>query len=558
MTINDAIKEVVNKVNPSWPTIYKIRFVYLSIGKLLQKDTDFFFSVDDKLFEKNMSVEEIEKVYLDNKSSGDLKVICRSAAYILQRIYDELGITSKLIKSNNNVINYEHADKTVIINHWFLAVYDEGKAYFLTLASDLPYIQMGMQTRHFATNIPYKKHTKSGEEIQVYCGKEIHHTVLTDKELRDIDLNIGYIRNQYKYDEEYRPSKDWHYNYGDAALMMLNSSLKNNNLYYELELQSTKFYNRITEFKSNNKTISLIDTKLNTISKEEWFDWLKILCRFVHRKIEKIIGYKIFIETYYDSPNWNYDDWVKDVCIQMQRYLYGFVSKNDDDLYIEGDFNYTKWSRKMKKAIQPMYDESDYSNVLLILDKTNVLANMVLYIGPQKNFSTLLNSLSLHFIKKDFVLENAIKDGVVSSKYIAHKFRTLFRCIFSCNGSLTDFNKMDYSEQIVVLKMILDRMFPELNKENSILDEGYDERYSVVQNRIQTYAIKHKEKDKYAMIFHIVGDDSYDDTYYFYDPKENIFNIANILNIDNEYVIISNRLRTRIEDLEDIEQKKTK
>ena len=31
-----------------------------------------------------------------------------------------------------------------------------------------------------------------------------------------------------------------------------------------------------------------------------------------------------------------------------------------------------------------------------------------------------------------------------------------------------------------------------------------------------------------------------------------------ILNIDNEYVIISNRLRTRIEDMEDIEQKKTK
>ena len=60
------------------------------------------------------------------------------------------------------------------------------------------------------------------------------------------------------------------------------------------------------------------------------------------------------------------------------------------------------------------------------------------------------------------------------------------------------------------------------------------------------------------MIFHIVGDDSYDDTYYFYNPKENIFKIANILNIDNEYVIISNRLRTRIEDMEDIEQKKTK
>lgn len=559
MTINDIVKLIVNEINPEWPALYKIRYVYLSLGKYLQKDTDFFFSVDNKLSDRNMSIDEIEKIYEDKKESGDFKVICRSAAYILQRIFDEIGIKSQLIKSNNNVIDYEADNKTLSINHWFLAAYDENEnAYFLTLASDLPYIQLNMQTKHFATNIPYKKVSKSGEEIQVYCGKEIKHTVLSDKDLRAIDLEIGYLKNQYKYDDNYRPSKGWHYNYDDASILMLASSLKNNNLYYELEEQRTKFYNRITEFKSGDKNISLMDVRLDSLTKDDWNNWLRVLCRFVHRRIEKNTEYRIFVKNYYDSPNWNYEDWIKDVCVQIQRYLYQFVEKNDESLYIEEEFTYSKWSRKMKKAIEPLYKVSDYDNILLILDKTNVLANMVLHIGPQKNFSTLLNSLASHFIKRDFVLENATKEGIVSSKYIAHKFRTLFRKIFSCNEEITEFNKMDYSEQVVIIKLILDKMFPELNMENGLLTEWYDEKYSIVQNRIQTYAIKHKENEQYALIFHIIGDDSYDDTYYFYDPKENILKVTNILTINNDYVIISNRLRTRIEDMEDIEQKKTK
>ena len=250
-------------------------------------------------------------------------------------------------------------------------------------------------------------------------------------------MEIGYLKNQYKYDDNYRPSKGWHYNYDDASILMLASSLKNNNLYYELEEQRTKFYNRLTEFKSGDKNISLMDVRLDSLTKEDWNNWLRVLCRFVHRRIEKNTEYRIFVKDYYDSPNWNYEDWIKDVCIQIQRYLYQFVGKNDESLYIEGEFTYSKWSRKMKKAIEPLYKVSDYDNILLILDKTNVLANMVLHIGPQKNFSTLLNSLASHFIKRDFVLENATKEGIVSSKYIAHKFRTLFRKIFYCNEEIT-------------------------------------------------------------------------------------------------------------------------
>lgn len=557
MTVNQIVDLVIGNVNNSWPTLYKIRYVYLALGKILQKDTDFFFSVDNKLEEQNLSIEEIEKVYCDNKSAGDLKVICRSAAYILQRVYDELGIKSELVKSNNNVIDVNFDDKNVIIHHWFLAVYDEdGKAYFLTLASDLPYIQMGMQTKHFASNIPYKKVQKNGEEIQVYCGKEIKHTVLSDKELRAIDLDIGYINTIYSYDDNYKQSKEWQYNYNDASIAMLNKELANSKMYIELEEQSTKFYNKLTEFRSGDKMISLLDVPVSELTLDDWSNWVKVLCRLVHRRIEKIAEYKIFIDVYYDDPKWNYNDWIKEICTQTQRYLHKFLDSTHEELWVSDDFVYSKWSRKMKKAIESRYDEMPVDNVMNILDKTNILANMALIGEFNRTFVKLFHELSYHFIKKDFLFETSKVNGVASSKYIAHKFKRLFTKIFSCNHELTDFNKMDYSEQIVIIKMIIDKFFPEFNRNNAVLEEWFNESYSIVQNRIQVYSVKHRETGDYSIVFHIVGDKSTGDTYYLFNPKINRFGSVNILNINSEYIIVSDRFKTRIEELEEIEEEK--
>lgn len=558
MTINDTIDTVLRGVKAEWTTLEKIRYVYLALGKTLHKHTDFFFSVDNKLSDRNMLIEEIKQIYEDKKDTGDLKVICRSAAYMLQKAYDRLGIKSELIKSNNNVINYENNGENVEINHWFLAVYDdEGKAYFLTLASDLPYIQMNMQTRHFASSIPYTKVQKNGEVIQVYCGKEIKHTVLDDEQLREIDEKIGYLRNQYHYDSDYQMTKKWFYNYDDAAIAMLVNELKNNKLYYDLECQSTRFYTKLMEFRNGDKEISFYGKETQSIEKEDWEVWIKKLCKFVHRKIEQIIGYKIYVDTYYNEENWNYKDWLYDICVQLQRYLYQFMNEDHPELYVTPDFNYSKWSRSMKKVIQDNYRVHEIDNVLAMLDKTNILASSVLG-KPTDKFMKVFNMLAYHFMNRNYVFESDVNDKRITSKYIAHKFSRLFKRVFSCGEEKTEFNSMSYSEQIVILKMIVDKMFPEINIDNGILEEWYDDRYSVVQNRIQTYAIRSKSNDEYAVVFHVLGDETYDDTYYFYDPKENIFKVTNILNINDGYTIISNRLRTRIEDMEDIEEKKTK
>jgi hypothetical protein len=556
MTINDAVEITLNGINPEWSDLEKIRYAYVTIGGLIQKHTDFFFSVDNKLGDANLSLEKIKEIYKDKKDTGDLKVICRSAAYILERIYTELGIESKLVKTNS-IISAVQDEEEYLIHHWILVVKDGDNNYFLTLSADLAYIQIGMETRHFASNIPYKRQI-GDKEVQVYQGDEIKPTVLDKKTLRDIDIKIGYLKNKYNYDEKYRSTRESHYNYSDASLYMLSSDLVSNRLYNEMEEQNTYFYNRLIEFDTEDRHISLTETSIEEITQEEWNIWLKKLCKLVHRRIEKIIKYRIMIDTFYDEEEWNYEDWLRDVCVQIQRYLHQYLNETHEELWVHGEFNFSKWSRQYKKTMGPMYDVLEVNNILMMLDKTNALATGVLSGDIPKGFMTLFNSLSYHFVKRDYLLEGATHNGIVSSKYIAHKFKRLFTSIFECNNVITDLNRMEYSEQIVIIKMIIDRMFPELNSQNGIIDEFYNENYSIVQNRIQIYSVKHKNTGEYNLVFHIVGDDTFSDTYYFYETKTNKFGIANILRINRDYIIVSDRLRTRIEEMEDIEEKKNK
>ena len=203
------------------------------------------------------------------------------------------------------------------------------------------------------------------------------------------------------------------------------------------------------------------------------------------------------------------------------------------------------------------FEEFDYDNVILIIDKMNALVSFVDRGHFNHHFSVLLNSLAYHFIHRENLFEESLIGGKVSSKYIAHKFKKLFTVIFDCNNTVGLLSDMSYSEQIVIIKLILERMFKELNKNNSSLDD-YDDNYSAVFNRIQLYAIKHKKSGEYSVIFHILDDGTYVDTYYYYNPKTNEFKLANIFDIYSDYVIVSNRLKTRIEEMENIEEPEKK
>lgn len=561
--INDLVNLVTSKVNPEWPTIYKIRYVYLEIGKHLYKDADFFFSADGKLGSANLSVSEIKEIYYSElgRTVNDkyLRVICKSASHILKLAYDKLGIDSNLVETNTTAAAVSE-DEEFLINHWFLAIHDDenDKIYFATLIPDLPYIQLNMATKHFGVNISYKKNYK-GEILQVYKGDEIKHSVIPKDKLKEIDMAIGYINKYYHYNNKSQVDANWFLQYDDASLYILRDNLRDDKLFYELEIEDTSFYENLTNFKDeNNNEISFLNDDINSMSDSDWNYWIKLLCKNVLDKIQELLGYEVNVLPNFDSKYWNYDSWLMNLCSQIQYDI--FLSLNDgrkDDfsnIYIDvNDFKYNKWSKKVKNHFDKKINNFDYGNILLILDKLNNLINCVNNKNKSGNFNNLFLGIAYHFIEPSHLYENNIsRDGFLSNYYIANKFNKLFRKVFSCNELVTEFNNMGYAEKVTIIKNVLLMMFPEITKDNSCMLKEYNDEYHPIFNRIQIYPIKNKENGYFSILFNILGETDY---YFFYNAKTNTFRVSNALDIYNDYIIISNRMKNRIsvEDLEKID-----
>lgn len=560
MNINEIINNIILGIKSEWSTLTKIRYAYVELGKYLQKDTDFFFSVDKKLGENNLSYEEIAAIYNDDVVLST-RVICKSASVLLKTILDRLGIESRLVKSINNVIDYSDGNNELLINHWMLAVNDGENEYFCTLSSDLPYIQMGMETKHFGVNIPYMKELNDGTTIQVYEGEEIKHSVLGQNELRNIDIEINYIKDYYRYNESNQPSKEWNLHYSNASFNMLKDAVRGNKLFYELEVGKTDFLNHLMNFEGENgRMISFYDTPISSLTDEDWNKWIKVVCGEVQNKICDILGYDIYPIPTLESNSWNYESWLLSLSSKIEDEIYRqFDLYNDEikEISIQVDnFKYNKWSKKLKQKldINGIYD---HENIIFILDKLNALVNCIKSKGKNGSMNSLLQSLSYHFINPYNLYENNIdEEGKLSSYYIANKFDEMFERVFSCNETITNFNMMSYSEQVVIIKEVLALMFPEINADNSKMVDGYDERFSPVLNRIQIYPVKSKIDGEYSIIFSVIGDDMDEDFYFFYDLKNNTFNVCNILDINNDYIFVSNRMKSKlgVEDLEDVEE----
>lgn len=533
MSINEIKQEIISKIDINWPTLYKIRYVYLMLGKYLSKDTDFFLSVDNKLDKLNLTFDEINDIY-NSKEGRDNLVICYSAACILKDIYDSLGIKSKLIKSLNNKVEYEKDEQSMTINHYFLAVSDEKDTYFMSLASDLAYIQEGMQTKHFANYIPYTMNINN-KEINVYEGKRINARVLTNEELYKIDKDIKYLENLFLD----KKTKEYSLQYNNSYFQILKDDLKNNKLYYNILIEKSDIYNKLYNFSVNDHKISFENVTLEELSNEEKEAWINILCYNVTKKICSI--FNTIPRSSIFAYNFSYDVWIKYISTLISGAL------KISNIAIDDNNDYNKFSKEIKKEYN--FNQFDLDNPIDILDKTNALVNCI-RTNNSKNFNVLLHKLCYHFLNKRLIFdENANR---VDDYYIVNKFETLFPYIFSCNKDniKTSFNKRGYGEQIVLVKEIIQLIFEELNKNNSY-SENYDDRYSAALNKIQIHTIKNIYSLEYKIVFSIENDDpEKSDFYYIYDPKNNTFKVANILDY-HEYIIASERLRNSISILND-------
>lgn len=564
-SVEELINEVISGVKDEWPTIVKIRYVYLSLGQYLKKNTEFFWAIFNKPDTEHINFKDLKEIYEDDKSKDEKnwdKVICRSASIILKKCYDKLGIESKLVKASNyvEVINSEKKfdeEDSFLVHHWLLAVKDNTNTYFLSLSADLPYIQNGLKTRHFATNIPYYRIDKFGNKVQTYEGEAINHSLLSDEEIRKIDSYLEYLNSYYQYGPTGNPKKEYTLQYDDVAFYIIKQYLRKNEWYYSIIEEENDIYNELMEFVGvNDRHINFNEDNFSSISNEDFNIWIKKLCNLVLLKILKMTSFDLKFDV--KDPINNYEEWLNDLSNVIKNYFnvkYSDCPNNIKEILINfNNDSFNTWYRKVKKIL-PDSQLEEFNNPIFLLSKVNSIISLVRNRKFEKNnFSLLLHQIVFHFINPTAIFK---EDGYISNSYIALKFKTMFSKVFNC-GTVEKFNKLGYSEQVPVMEEIISNIFQELNFNNCNF-KGYDERYSPILNRIQYYPLKSKEDGSYFIMFNIIGKESDTEYFFLYDINNNIIkpvDILDIISVKSKFLIISNRFNTKIANLENVEGKK--
>ena len=130
---------------------------------------------------------------------------------------------------------------------------------------------------------------ENGNMTKYYDQKEeIPHKILSFKEIKNIDKNIGYLT-------EYNHNDNTKYYYSDERL-------KDKNIYLDLLAKETDFYQKIMPLDENKKIInSTIDA-----SQKDWLKLINIICDEVSKKISELTNEKY--ECFNITEN-NFDVW---------------------------------------------------------------------------------------------------------------------------------------------------------------------------------------------------------------------------------------------------------
>ena len=151
--IKELKKHILSNINPNWSTLEKVRFVYVESGKYLQKHTEFFLTVDDKLTETKLNPKKLDRIYMGRLNSDEWnKMLCKTGAEFIKDVLNILGIESQLVETvkYTKIKGMKHH-----LHHYFLCVNVGGYNIFLTPAADYANIQIGFGTLRFGSEISY-------------------------------------------------------------------------------------------------------------------------------------------------------------------------------------------------------------------------------------------------------------------------------------------------------------------------------------------------------------------------------------------------------------------
>ena len=577
--MNNIVNKVINNVDENWNKLQKIRYVYLELGKYLEKNTDFF--LNEKLAKGNLSLsnEEMNDIYIKDKinisnrnnTNIQYQVICKSAAALLKMCFDKLNIESNLIHTKEQINN---------INHWFVvAKGDNEEQYFLTLVADLPYIKNSLPTVHFANNISYLD--ADGKEI--YVIPENTNLILSDINYKDKEGNIKVVKeikhtiltNTKESIERLKRIDD---SIGYGKLYDINLLYKRREI-HDLFLKFSEENSKIFQiFRSNFNIPEKDSISIDNITKEQ--------VAYFKNELEIYIGNSLF------KLN-------KQRNLRQGNPIKNYILRKLKDIKID-NININLPSRELlkeyKKELKEKYKEEvsvleslfiiedRFDNFLKIKQEYNILEEKVNnYNGNNKDeiynlqkeifdideklqkckqdlsiiqLNNILDRMAYYFLKNKL---EYTKDKYIPLDYIVTKFEIMFPVVFDCNygkDNLTPstfFSIQGYSEQIFTIKQLLKKIFIELTENNCKDMENYNYNFSPIENRIQTYPLKDKKTKEYCIGFRFGAKDTENVVQYIYIPSKNLLRRRNPIKDQEKYWIISERFNQELQEIENIE-----
>ncbi len=519
--IKELKKHILSNIDEEWTTLEKVRYVYLEAGKYLQKHTEFFFTLDNKLTESRLSPKKLDKVYMGRLKKEEWnKMVCKTAAEFIKDVLDELKIKSTLVETTNYI---KVKGMKNHLHHYSLCIDIDGNNIFATPASDFSYIKEGMSTKHFGISVPY---IVDGEAF--YKGDEIPHITLSKQELKEIDDKIGYTTKYMK------PNKK---ETNEIKTDYVDDIIKNEkNVYIDYMASKTKFYQSIMPYDESKREFKHFSDPRNN-----WNFVIDNICQRTGKRIGEITGNKYKHLDFVGRTNF------KEWCDYIESLYDSKDYKTNEVFYANPNLLYQK-AKALCNSIILFYND---------------LVNRKVYDEEIKKFNItflrLLSQTAVHFIDEKYVIEPKNSNEYVSNIYINHKFTTFFPLMVDANsGYKSDLSYKGFSEQNEIIKKTIEMLFSELNSKNLLKEEDPSFKYSPIFKRINLYSAKRKGEDSYCIYFEITDSDASVNSsnyWYKYDLGDNVFGPTSPVKIvleSSKYAILSNRLKSGISDLEEI------
>lgn len=518
--MNNVIDEIVSQINShdDWTKNEKIRYAYIKLGENVHLNAKFFYSLYGIMDEDiKYSVDELRKIYSQREAS--YYVICRDCAYMLKMILDRCNINSE-IKETCEVDHYDFNGELFDVQHFFVcAEGDNNKKYFLSLVLDIPYIQFGMETEHFATNVVYRN--DKGE--QVYNGPVVHNTVMSKQEIRKLDEKIGYL--SFSVDDN---KKKEYFNEAFTLLKNANKRYKEY-LYTLITSGENEFYNGLVDLISeDNESISFDFSKATML---KIYEIKEYVCRMIKDKIFSDLNINIDMqtETAMESllVNRMYKKYIE-ILNKMIKDNAANVKNTEFSLYA-----LTTSAPKLFETLDDMYYTKDY--------KSKDFKKL------KERFNIYVTKIATVFVDKKY---QPSYNGTFSNEYLIKKIKVLFPKIFDF-GHDTKFTHMEVGEKSTIIKRIMNTIFQELSKDTSKRNVE-----NPVENRIKPIMMYDKYDNEYKVLILInpTSGENYKALIYNFNDGKNYFEneqsipVFSLLANTKRYVILSEKLQIRAQE----------